>query len=688
MIEIVSLEFENIGLFVEKQTISFLEKNNLIQVIAERSDYNGSSGSGKSTIFNAIDYALGVNDIPASSLQSRKTKDGISVTLDLLWDGNPVKIIRSKKQGLSVSGVDPYSKEEFSVSGSVEQAEEKIDEIIGLPREIFKKMIHKTQKEGGFFLNLTPSESYKFLVKALKLEEWLKKENKINDLISKMQIDLEKNNHGLSLLKEKEEYRKNTVFSIEQQLNGLVEPLNLEKIEFSHLSEQKKQLEKDRESEELVIQNKKPSSPRLAHPNNLEAEGKIKDLRNNESQQIKELLDKEYEIKQNIFQKQNYHKNIKLAQTQKEESIKKILLLKKDIESIKKHECPTCSQKWHTDASEKHLDFLKKEAIALAKKSNEIDQDIESIKREIEKIPLLEKELLKVSSLITTIKDDYKQKYSLLEKEIVTNNNNANNENFQKNKQFQEDMERWAEALNSIRNFYLNKIQSVESEIRDIVSKNQENESILSVYRNQKNNLTKDLANAKMMHEASILETEAMEKLLNDSKYNLDVAQNAKYAIKSFLNNSFQEALDQIGAEATMILSKVPNASTSTIRLEAFKEIKGKIKEEVNALISINGDEDVNIKTLSGGERSSIDGAVDLSVCKIVEERSGMGANWIVLDEPFEGLDTQSRLDYIEILKEFNTNKKLLIVDHTNEVKELAEDVIKVVRENDKSYIQ
>ena len=113
MIQIKEVRFNNIGIFTSPQVINFENKKRLIQVLAERSDYNGSSGSGKSTIFNAIDYALGINKIPASSLQSRKTKEGIEVGLSLVWDGESVEISRSKNGGLTVSGTDPSTKQKI-----------------------------------------------------------------------------------------------------------------------------------------------------------------------------------------------------------------------------------------------------------------------------------------------------------------------------------------------------------------------------------------------------------------------------------------------------------------------------------------------------------------------------------------------------------------------------------------------
>lgn len=687
MIELLNLEFENIGLFVEKQTISFKDKKNLIQVIAARSDYNGSSGSGKSTIFHAIDYAFGINQIPASALQSRKTKEGISVNIDFLWDGETVSISRSKKGGLTVQGTDPKTKEPFSVSGNVDQAEEKIDEILGLPREVFKKMIHKSQKEGGFFLNLTPSESYKFLVKALKLEEWLNKDTKITELLSNLQINIEKKEFELSVKKSNTNNLKDTLDSHIQDNLTLIKPKEKPLKDVAALYSKKEELEGSMYSELQEIKNKRPKSPDLIIVNTEELDEKRNFLKKEEGSKLSELIAKESELKKSLFEKQSIPKTISLLTSKKEDKIKEILLIKHKIDKAVGHECPTCKQLWKDESVYSFVENLKKEATELAFVVKNITSEVSELNIKNNSIPEIEKNISLVQGEISSIKDIYFQKTKEIDLKIKDKSNEINKLNKELNDKFQLEMNAWHEENNSIKSFYQSKINAIDMEISSISSYNKMVESEILSYESQKNTLTLNLKKAKINYENSLEETVNMESELKELSYKKEVAKETKMIIKSFLNKTFQDTLDQIGVEATLKLSKIPNASTSTIHFESFKEVKGKIKEEVTPYISINGDENINIKTLSGGERSSIDGAVDLSVYKIIEERSGIGANWIVLDEPFEGLDTQSRLDYIELLKESNTDKKILIVDHTNEVKELAEETILVIRENDRSYI-
>lgn len=79
MLKIKTLKFKNIGRFVTEQVINFATLDGLIQVDGVNNNTNGSSGAGKSTIFQALDYLLGLNDTPLTILQSRLTKEGIWV---------------------------------------------------------------------------------------------------------------------------------------------------------------------------------------------------------------------------------------------------------------------------------------------------------------------------------------------------------------------------------------------------------------------------------------------------------------------------------------------------------------------------------------------------------------------------------------------------------------------------------
>jgi DNA repair exonuclease SbcCD ATPase subunit len=128
--------------------------------------------------------------------------------------------------------------------------------------------------------------------------------------------------------------------------------------------------------------------------------------------------------------------------------------------------------------------------------------------------------------------------------------------------------------------------------------------------------------------------------------------------------------------------------ASSTIYFESCKETKsGSIKDEVNPIINMDGENEISIKTLSGGERTSIDLAVDLALIEMIETKAGKGVDFFILDEPFDGLDAVNKTECLDILQNLDTNKKIIIVDHSAELKALVHDIIMVVRQGEDSFV-
>jgi DNA repair exonuclease SbcCD ATPase subunit len=166
------------------------------------------------------------------------------------------------------------------------------------------------------------------------------------------------------------------------------------------------------------------------------------------------------------------------------------------------------------------------------------------------------------------------------------------------------------------------------------------------------------------------------------------VSAEAVKIIRSYMNSLFQDALDAIAVKATQILSRIPNMATASIYFEGFKETKsGSIKDEVTAILTMDGEINIPIKSMSGGERTAIDLAVDLAVIDMIEEQAGKGLDIFILDEPFDGLDSICREECLQILQAHVTGKKIIVVDHSNETKEMVHDTIRVVRDGQESRI-
>src|ERR1035437_888027 len=127
MLKLKELKISGVGRFVEEQVINFETLGNLVQLGGNNKNTGGSSGAGKSTVFNALDFLFGLNDIPNTVLKSRLTENGMHVQGTFDFDGKPLIITRGKKLSVDLDGE--------ITTGSSKLAEEKIDEIIAMPRD-------------------------------------------------------------------------------------------------------------------------------------------------------------------------------------------------------------------------------------------------------------------------------------------------------------------------------------------------------------------------------------------------------------------------------------------------------------------------------------------------------------------------------------------------------------------------
>jgi DNA repair exonuclease SbcCD ATPase subunit len=680
MLKLKRLNISNVGRFVGDHTIDFSSKKYLIQVDGQNKNTGGSSGSGKSTIFNSLEYLLGINSLPSTVLQSRLTKNHMAVSASFDLDGKDIVISRSKSEGLAISvdGVD-------IVSGNNKAAEEKLDSILGIQRDLLRKMIHKRQKEGGFFLNLTPKESHAFLIDSLGLEAWAKKTQLIEEDIKAKNSRLLYISGLLESSKKSLETTEVTLASIEMPVLGF-DPAVIPSIRSSlqKAIEFEKTLSKQL-SEELE------SIGEVPKPDQNQDKTKLNFLKINLSElEAQEKFERnEYSEKLSIANQEHATLDKKLGETRRfvsigQSSAFELEKIKTKITHIKNGTCPTCRQGWVESRNE--LENLTKQAKALfldIQKGKSAEDEIPGIvtaieekAKEIQKIKN-ESVCLPISEKIAGLKIDIDIEMSRLANELSLINQ-AYQDQIQKNK----------EKESAIRAKYSDKLTASRYNVQEHTRLLAEKEASLSSYRSSMDLYEKNRESLRLALEASRKKYEEALGEKAEIEVSLQVASDALALIKSYTNTLFQDALDHIANKATDILSKIPNMSTSTIYFEGFKETKtGTIKEEVSAIVTMDGEVGIPVKSMSGGERTAIDLAVDLAVIDMVEELAGKGIDIFILDEPFDGLDSICREQCLEILKTHVTDKKIIVVDHSNETKEMVSDRIIVSRDGNESSI-
>lgn len=733
MLKLKSLRFSGIGRFVEPQDINIEELRNLTQVDGENHNTGGSSGSGKTTVFNALDFLLGLNDLPTTVLQSRLTKEPISVRGEFDFDGKPLLISRNKR-GLIID-LDGQITE-----GSSKLAEEKLVQILGMPPKIFRKILHKRQKEGGFFLDFTPKETYEFLTDALnlaaerkklekiesKLSELEKtktiKENKISELNASVKA-IQESILALGLPPVRDIHQsvilelKNKADTSSKILLGIVEE---HKIQNATLDAERPAIIPNPELE-LVPQLEQPvlldtALDNLLTINILEAE--VRNL----NKEIADILAKENQrvslIKENI---QNNEMTIQalehkcsLSVAAKSEAVR----VAGEIKKIRSAICPTCEQSWVTENAKtkenEYLASLAKYKIAIQEGSNaeiviaELKKDNNLLTQQLnpeqtdvilaknteinDKNNQIQAEKAKavaykaeITAKNVAIMADYKAKQHAASADITARNAAKLSEVSAQNKALQDQYQFKAQAMREIQARELDQVRgqadvdrrAFEAAVAKLNAYNDASkryESSLSYMKTNEAVYLKDLAENVAAFDAVCAE--------------IEIAEELKKAVKLFISISFDSALEAIGDAATKIIRCIPTMANATIQFEGQKETNnGKVKEEVNAIISVDGEIGIPIKSLSGGERSSVDLAVDLAVIDFIESESSKGIDVFILDEPFTGLDSVSIEMALEVLKNSNSNKKLIVVDHNPEVKQMVSNRIVVVRDGQTSTI-
>jgi DNA repair exonuclease SbcCD ATPase subunit len=769
MLKLKSLTFSNIGRFVEEQTIDFTSLGSLVQIDGKNNNTGGSSGAGKSTIFKALEFLLGLNDISNSVLQSRLTKESISVTGLFDLDGIPLKIERGKKLLIDLNGE--------VTTGSSKLTEEKLDQVIGMPRDLFRKNLHKRQGEGGFFLDMGPSDVHKFLTNCLGLE---KEQSKVTILDDRLKTLLETE----TSLKSAIESNKMGLQAIEGAILSLGSPPVLEidseaieKLKSEHLQASDNhsvyRAHQQAEIEDLERNRPKVVSTPFDRTKIEQLENEIGTILANIAKLEKVELDRQSAIKAKISELQTEVSRLGYSELSRQsdakakissiraeigkleglensrqaevrsklslnkiESIRALTLrnegdrakeeagkLAEELKKVRASICPTCEQGWVNDAAKTKdasilakLQEYKKTVIAGMEAVNRIaileegkkQLDLEALPRPypgisefIENLKQAELdsrpkpvtaieaintqiELLRLESQPQSIPEAIEQKLKsdFKNQELLLARKEERDHQVNEDTRSQAILAGYAAKQHALRQVHEVEIKLLKDEESRALAEFEAAKNKVLSFEESKKRFEESLGKLKVQLSGYSGQLEKKNSELVLISEEIELATESKKAIKSYLSASFEDALDSIGDTATRFIRSIPNMSTATIQFQGLKETKeGKVKEEVTCLISMDGEIGIPIKSLSGGERSSTDLAIDLSVIKFIEERTGKGIDIFVLDEPFTGLDSKNILEALEMLKECSLDKRLLIVDHNPEASQSIENRLTVVRD-------
>jgi DNA repair exonuclease SbcCD ATPase subunit len=564
------LEAENI-LSIGRISISFANSG-LVLLDGWNHDDNSHNGAGKSSIFNALAFAI-YNKLPrkvtASEILRKGCKTGFSrVVVQIGKDEFDIK--RSRPNGLVVLK---------NGQACPEMSQEQLEALIGLTYDQFLICMYSAQTESMKLISLNDSSKKDFFLRLLSLEDFAERRKLVDSIIKTKTLELSEMELSLGKVEAKISAYSESLIDEEDVLAKIAaaDPSLLEKelVELSHVQK-----------------------PDMSKFDKLESTLNAK-LRNIAS------------IEASIGSSRLMVKKLDNA------------IMSLDSDSIK---CPHCS-----------------EAFVLGNDGPMTKQH------------LLDERASNVE-IINNLSNAVLEKTSIMDNLVKLKTKRS------------ESLSRYAET--SSRTSELRGL--IEMRKRSIVSLNEKLEKqgeIQGKISSAKNLITVLKTKISALRE-ELLVYEAVSSALSPTGA-------PAYVVDS--------VIDRFNEKVSQYVSLVwPNASYS---LQSYKESKsGDIKAKFGDKLTIQS-VDRSIGSLSGGELRCLSLAIDFAVIDVVETTFGISINPIILDEPFEGLDSLNRERVIEILETLSVDRQIWIVDHASEAKSMFSTIVRVEKKDGISLI-
>ena len=155
---------------------------------------------------------------------------------------------------------------------------------------------------------------------------------------------------------------------------------------------------------------------------------------------------------------------------------------------------------------------------------------------------------------------------------------------------------------------------------------------------------------------------------------------------QGFLGGIFDEVLSEIKMRSNDLMSYIPNINTFSIDISSSSVTQaGKVNKKIKVSMFKDG-EQKSLKALSGGQMASSELCTDLAVSETIRSRSGSSLGWVALDEAMDGLDVETKIAALDIIKS-KVDGLLIVVDHSTEIKEAFDTVIEVEYDGKRSYV-
>lgn len=598
-----------------------LHDQGIVQVkgINQYEQISKSNGSGKSSIFEAIIYALYEETSTGSKeVENRIIDNGYDIKLTL-YINDILYTIHRYKNGSKTNVELLQGASDISARNKTD-TNKLIEQLIGINKEIFLDSIYLSQGLNTNLSVLSPTarkERLEILTNTEQDIEYLRvrlknKDTELTNRVEQIVLDINKN----VTIKE----------MLEKDIPDLTEKLSSLKQKAINLRTKEEINKAISEQEDLILSLDKD----INNINEIlqDLDNQIEKITPKQEELTEFKTSIETQLQDNQLKYNQITNDIELEKSKLSSELRILHSLQSDYTDLEKSEvCPTCGRPYD-DIDTEHL------KTQLDKKSNEIKH------QEI------------VIEEINSIIDKYKQDQQELEKEIL--------------------------EINSKLNTSVEELELINDEIKKLEQQKKDNEFIKHTQLPHK----KEMCYIQIKQLQEELQTTTIWDEIEDIQIKLegtqkeiekqDVLINANIEIKNKLELDFavvNDMLKLVTKEFRMYLLE----SIIAYMNNKLKDYSTKLFSNPQDIIQLEQtDTRINIKlgdamyeSLSGGEKTKVDISLLLAQKSLAQMIGNISSNIIILDEILKYCDTTAEEKIIElVLNELNTIESIYIISH------------------------
>jgi DNA repair exonuclease SbcCD ATPase subunit len=658
--------------FKDRQSVE-LPKIGLVGLRGFNRDTGGSSASGKSSVALALAYAFGFCPFPASEQQAWDSKTPLQVEVQLETPLGPVLLKRGKEFSLT------YLTDNRTVKGAAKGVEEEIVKLTGLPTDLLEALTYRQQQLRGRFLSATDAERKTFLGLLLgagelesRIADSKKKIATLESEISAKQQVVETLSGAVKPTEEPE---------LQPTDNAIKRVADAEALLKLHQSEPgiHEALIKTLEKELAQVVVDPPAKPDETKLNQLiakrdEAKRREQKLRTDEFAEQQKFLDEIMKLQARIAETIKAAAVIPRIQQDIKDSGQKLQKLAGD-------KCPTCEQGWPSakQAADAEADRLKK-----------LQEDLAARELTRSEMSTLEEQLKQQDKarhdFVLPTRQQMTDIRIKLDEEVARERQAISEANAVASAQYEVAIQKAREKyVTAIADSRVNmatarrELQHAEDSLRiaksDLAHIEQMNAREQRRYEDEKASYTTQL---------QVLMQRQGELIVKQKEF--EEESDFFTVLKNYLANLFEEVLIQVSTETNALLRSIPNTATTSVTFTAEQKLRGgTLVTEIRPTVMRRGQTVSLASGVSGGQLEAVELAVDLSIAKVIGQRTGVRPGFMIFDEAFSAHCLPVKMACLEVLQRAASDCLIIVVDHSSELKDYFTSFIDVECSNEVS---